>query len=144
MSFQLGGGRMEEVEGKNHAPLPRRKLINYLYHLMFSPFLHFFCCRSSYFSSLDPLLWVIIVVNSGWVRVSTINVVIGRCVFADMNFLPSKRLRWRPPSHPHELYDCSNGHMFILYSYLTHVVRLTEESIPLVETQPLIFSKISS
>ena len=42
---------MEEVEGKNHAPLPRRKLINYLYHLMFSPFLPFFRCRSSCFSS---------------------------------------------------------------------------------------------
>ena len=35
MSFQLGGGRMEEVEGKNHAPLPRRKLIDYLYRLIF-------------------------------------------------------------------------------------------------------------
>ena len=44
-------------------------------------------------------------------------------------FLLSKRLRWHPPSHPHELYDCANGHMFILYTYLTHVVRLTEESI---------------
>ena len=85
MSFQLGGGRMEEVEGKNHAPLPRRKLIDYLYHLMFSPFLLFFCCRSSYFSSLDPLLWIYIVGNSGFLRVSTINDLIGRCAFMDMN-----------------------------------------------------------
>jgi len=85
MSFQLGGGRMEEVEGKNHAPLPRRKLIDYLYHLMFSPFLLFFCCRSSYFSSLDPLLWIYIVGNSRWVRVSTKNVEIGHCTFMDMN-----------------------------------------------------------
>ena len=59
-------------------------------------------------------------------------------------FLLSKRLRWHPPSHPHELYDCADGHMFILYTYLTHVARLTEESIPLVETQPLTFLKISS
>ena len=144
MSFQLGGGRMEEVEGKNHAPLPRRKLINYLYHLMFSPFLLFFCCRSSYFSSLDPLLWIYIVRVGMHFKLKTlkrINVVIA---FADMNFLLSNRLRWRPPSHPHELYDCSNGHMFIFYTYLTHVVRITEESIPLVEMQPLIFLKISS
>ena len=85
MSFQLGGGRMEEVEGKNHAPLPRRKLIDYLYRLMFSPFLLFFCCRSSYFSSLGPLLWVYIVGNLGWVNVGNLNDLIGHCTFMDMN-----------------------------------------------------------
>ena len=59
-------------------------------------------------------------------------------------FLLSKRLRWLPPSHPHELYDCSNGFTFIPYTSLTHVLRCTEESIPVVEIQPLIFFKISS
>ena len=46
MSFQLGGGRMEEVEGKNHAPLHRRKLIDYLYHLMFHPFFFSFAVEA--------------------------------------------------------------------------------------------------
>ena len=59
-------------------------------------------------------------------------------------FLLSKRLRWLPPSHPHELYDCSNGFTFIPYTSLTHVPRFTEESIPVVEIQPLLFFKISS
>ena len=59
-------------------------------------------------------------------------------------FLLSKRLRWLPPSHPHELYDCSNDFAFIPYTSLTHVLTFTEESIPVVEIQPLIFFKISS
>ena len=53
-------------------------------------------------------------------------------------------LRWLPPSHPHELYDCSNDFTFIPYTSLTHVLTFTEESIPVVEIQPLIFFKISS
>ena len=59
-------------------------------------------------------------------------------------FLLSKRLRWLPPSHPHELYDCSNDFAFIPYTSLTHVLTFTEESIPVVEIHPLIFFKISS
>ena len=59
-------------------------------------------------------------------------------------FLLSKRLRWLPPSHPHELYDCSNDFTFIPYTSLTHVLTFTEESIPVVEIHPLIFFKISS
>ena len=59
-------------------------------------------------------------------------------------FLLSKMLRWLPPRLPHELYDCSNGFTFILYTSLTHVLRITEESIPLVEIRPLSSLKISS
>ena len=55
-----------------------------------------------------------------------------------------KMLRWLPPRLPHELYDCCNGFTLILYTSLTHVLRVTEESIPLVETRPLMYLKISS
>jgi len=55
-----------------------------------------------------------------------------------------KMLRWLPPRLPHELYDCCNGFTLILYTSLTHVLRVTEESIPLVEIRPLMYLKISS
>ena len=58
--------------------------------------------------------------------------------------LLSKTLRWPPPSHPHELYEWSNKFTFVPYTSLTHVLRVTEESIPLVDIRPLIFFKLSS
>ena len=58
--------------------------------------------------------------------------------------LLSKMLRWVSPRLPHELYDCSNGFTFVPYTSLTHALRVTEESIPLVEIRPLTSLKISS
>ena len=51
-------------------------------------------------------------------------------------FLLSKVLRWVSPRLPRELYDCANGHMFILYTYLTHVGGLVDANVTfyLVET----------
>ena len=69
MSFQLGGGRMEEVEGKNHAPLPRRKLIDYLYHLMFHPFFFSFAVEALISALWTPYCGYILLGISGWVNV---------------------------------------------------------------------------
>ena len=51
MSFRRGRGAWFFPSTSSMRPPPSWKLINYLYHLMFSPFLPFFRCRSSCFSS---------------------------------------------------------------------------------------------
>ena len=51
MSFRRGRGAWFFPSTSSMRPPPSWKLINYLYHLMFSPFLSFFRCRSSCFSS---------------------------------------------------------------------------------------------
>ena len=85
MCFQLGGGRMEEVEGKNHAPLPRRKLIDYLYHLMFHPFFFSFAVEALISALWTPYCGYILLGISGWVNVG--NFGNDKCciVFIDMN-----------------------------------------------------------
>ena len=85
MSFQLGGGRMEGVEGKNHAPLPRRKLIDYLYHLMFHPFFFSFAVEALISALWTPYCGYILLGISGWVNVG--NFGNDKCciVFVDMN-----------------------------------------------------------
>ena len=51
MSFRRGRGAWFFPSTSSMRPPPSWKLINYLYHLIFSPFLPFFRCRSSCFSS---------------------------------------------------------------------------------------------